>query len=85
VATAGLLVASAAFAFYLDHFGRESVTFGAFAGVAVLLLWLFLSSNALLFGAELNRQLVHEADTYDLPPVGPGVRTGSKPAPKTSR
>ena len=46
-------MASAAFAFYLDHFDRESATFGAFAGVAVLLLWLFLSSNALLFGAEL--------------------------------
>jgi membrane protein len=46
VATAGWLVASVGFAFYLDHFGRESVTYGAFAGVAVLLLWLFLSSNA---------------------------------------
>lgn len=64
VATAGWLVASAAFAFYLDHFGRESVTFGAFAGVAVLLLWLFLTANALLFGAELNRQLEHELDPY---------------------
>ena len=62
VATAGWLVASAAFAFYLDHFGRESVTFGAFAGVAVLLLWLFLTATALLFGAELNRQLEHELD-----------------------
>jgi membrane protein len=66
VATAGWLVASAAFAFYLDHFGHESVTFGAFAGVAVLLLWLFLTTNALLFGAELNRQLEHEAESYEL-------------------
>ena len=64
VATAGWLVASAAFAFYLDHFGHESVTFGAFAGVAVLLLWLFLTGCALLFGAELNRQLEHESDSH---------------------
>jgi membrane protein len=63
VATAGWLVASAAFAFYLDHFGHESVTFGAFAGVAVLLLWLFLTGCALLFGAELNRQLEHETES----------------------
>lgn len=63
VATAGWLVASAAFAFYLNHFGRESVTFGAFAGVAVLLLWLFLTGCALLFGAELNRQLEHEFES----------------------
>jgi membrane protein len=62
VATAGWLVASAAFAFYLNHFGRQSVTFGAFAGVAVLLLWLFLTGCALLFGAELNRQLEHESE-----------------------
>ena len=78
VATAGWLVASAAFAFYLDHFGRESVTFGAFAGVAVLLLWLFLTANALLFGAELNRQLEHEADAYGLrasQQTGPGARS----------
>jgi membrane protein len=85
VATAGWLVASAAFAFYLDHFDRESATFGAFAGVAVLLLWLFLSSNALLFGAELNRQLVHEADSYELARVEPGVHAGSGPAPETSK
>jgi membrane protein len=85
VATAGWLVASVGFAFYLDHFGRESVTYGAVAGVAVLLLWLFLSSNALLFGAELNRQLVHEADSYELAHVGPGVHAGSEPAPKASR
>ena len=73
VATAGWLVTSAAFAFYLDHFGRESVTFGAFAGVAVLLLWLFLTANALLFGAELNRQLEHEADSYELVRGGSGT------------
>jgi membrane protein len=64
VATAGWLVASAAFAFYLNHFGRQSVTFGAFAGVAVLLLWLFLTGCALLFGAELNRQLEHESESH---------------------
>jgi membrane protein len=78
VATAGWLAASAAFAFYLDHFSRESVTFGAFAGVAVLLLWLFLTANALLFGAELNQQLVHEAEAYELARAGPG------PAPEPS-
>ena len=74
VATAGWLVASAAFATYLDHFGRESVTFGAFAGVAVLLLWLFLTANALLFGAELNRQLEHEAESFELARAGPRCR-----------
>jgi membrane protein len=74
IATAGWLGASAAFAFYLDHFGRESASFGAFAGVAVLLLWLFLTANALLFGAELNRELEHEFEYRS----GAGVRSSGK-------
>ena len=57
VAAAGWLGASAAFSFYLDHFGHESRTYGAFAGVAALLLWLFLTAVAVLLGAELNCEL----------------------------
>jgi membrane protein len=49
--------ASAAFSFYLDNFGHESRTYGAFAGVAVLLLWLFVAAVAVLLGAELNCEL----------------------------
>jgi len=57
VAAAGWLGASAAFSFYLDHFGHESRTYGAFAGVAALLLWLFLTAVAVLLGGELNCEL----------------------------
>ncbi len=57
VATAGWLGASAAFSFYLGQFGHESRTYGAFASVAVLLLWLFITGIAVLLGAELNREL----------------------------
>jgi membrane protein len=51
------LAASAGFSFYLSRFGHESRTYGVFAGVAVLLLWLYLAGMAVLFGAELDRQL----------------------------
>lgn len=57
LAVVGWVAASAGFSAYLDHFGHESRTYGAFAGVAVLLLWLFLTSLAILLGAELNREL----------------------------
>jgi membrane protein len=56
-AAAGWMAASAAFSFYLDHFGHESLTYGAFAGVAVMLLWLFVAAVVVLAGAELNCEL----------------------------
>lgn len=48
------IIASAGFFFYVANFGKYGATYGAFAGAIVLLLWLYLSSVAFLFGAELN-------------------------------
>lgn len=57
VAAIGWMAASAGFSFYLDHFGHESRTYGTFAGVAALLLWLFVTAVAVLLGAELNCEI----------------------------
>ena len=56
-AIAGVLiwiVASAGFFLYVANFGKYSATYGAFAGAVILLLWLYISNIAFLFGAELN-------------------------------
>ena len=45
------------FSFYLNHFGHESRTYGAFAGVAALLLWLYLTGLVVMFGAELDCEI----------------------------
>lgn len=49
--------ASAGFAFYVANFARYNATFGAFAGVTIFLIWLFLVNIALLVGAEFNAQV----------------------------
>lgn len=67
-ATAGWVLCALGFSFYLDHFGHESRTYGALAGVAVTLLWMYLTAAVVLFGAEINRELervARQADSHD--------------------
>jgi len=42
------------FGFYLSHFNSYTTTYGALGGGIIFLTWLWLSSIALLFGAEIN-------------------------------
>ncbi len=51
------LVASLAFALYVSSAGNYSKTYGALAGVIVMLLWIWLTNLALLFGAEVDSEL----------------------------
>jgi membrane protein len=57
VALVGWLVASGAFAAYAGHFGSYNKTWGTLSAVVVTLIWLWLTSAALLFGAEVNAAL----------------------------
>jgi membrane protein len=50
------LVASGAFAFYASRFGSYNKAWGSLAAVVIMLTWLWLSSVALLFGAEINAE-----------------------------
>jgi membrane protein len=65
-AALGWVLSALAFSYYLDHFGHESRDYGALAGVAVMLLWLFLTSVAVLLGAELNRELERTSASENL-------------------
>lgn len=57
VAVVVWLLASAAFGFYVASFGSYDSTYGSLAGVIILLLWLWLTNLALLFGAELDAEV----------------------------
>jgi membrane protein len=63
VATLIWIVVSVGFSVYVDNFGNYAKTYGSLAGVAVLLLWLWLSAYAALFGAEINVEALPERET----------------------
>lgn len=53
-ATVLWLVASGLFSVYTANFGSYNETYGALAGVVLLLLWLWLTSLMVLVGAEID-------------------------------
>jgi membrane protein len=72
------LAASVAFSDFLSNFKSFNVTYGSFAAAIILLVWLWLTNVALLFGAVLNAEIerdkemsegVPERDTLNLPPA----------------
>lgn len=51
------IVVSLLFAYYVANFSSFPATYGAFAGVAIFLIWLWLTNLAILLGAEFNAEL----------------------------
>jgi membrane protein len=62
VALVGWIVASAGFAFYVANFGSYNKTYGTLAGVIVLLVWLWITNLAILFGHQLNAERERSAE-----------------------
>lgn len=54
------IVASLGFSVYVENFGNYGATYGSLGGIVVLLLYFFVSSAVLLFGAEINA-VIHPA------------------------
>ncbi|MEX2372343.1 MAG: YihY/virulence factor BrkB family protein [Dehalococcoidia bacterium] len=48
----------AGFAFYLQNFGNYSI-YGSLGSVIILLFWVYLTANILIFGAEVSSEIPH--------------------------
>lgn len=58
-----LLIGTAGFGWYVANLASYNKTFGALGGVAVLMMWLWISAFIILLGAELNAEI--EAQTAE--------------------
>lgn len=52
--TIGWLVVSLGFSYYVNNFANYSRLYGSIGAVIVLMTWIFLSSNIILIGGEIN-------------------------------
>jgi membrane protein len=67
VALIAWLIASGAFALYVANFGSYDKTYGTLGGVVAMLVWMWITNLALLFGQELNAERERTAE------IGEGV------------
>ena len=78
VATVLWIVASVGFSIYANSFGNYNRTYGALAGIIILMFWLFLTSFVVLVGAELNTEM--ELQTARDTTAGPSRPMGERRA-----
>ena len=80
VATVLWVAGSIALAIYVRNFASYQETFGALAGVVILLMWLWMSAFIILLGAELDSEM--EAQTRRDTTVGKPEPMGTRGAVK---
>ena len=78
VSAALWVLGSIAFSLYVNNFGNYNKTYGALAGVVILLLWLYLTSYIVLLGAEINAEA--EKQTQKDTTTGPAKPMGERDA-----
>ncbi len=57
--SAGWIIISLGFSFYVSHFGNYSRIYGSLGSIIVLLLWLYISSIIVILGGEVNATIAY--------------------------
>ena len=76
------LVASVAFGFYVANFSSYNKTYGSLGAVISFLVWMWISNNVLLFGAEVNAELERGRELEAGQPAQDDILLPHKKAPK---
>jgi len=63
MALATWLALSSALGLYLRNFGRLNKTYGTLAAAVALMVWLYWTAFALLVGAQINSETIHQQET----------------------
>ncbi|WP_210364090.1 YihY/virulence factor BrkB family protein [Bacillus sp. REN3] len=61
-ATAGWVIVSLGFSYYVSHFGRYTSTYGSIGAIIVLMIWLYLSAYIIIIGGEINAYFSEEKE-----------------------
>jgi membrane protein len=66
------------FSFYVSRVADVGAIYGAFAGAIVLVVWLWLTNVAMLFGAELNAEIERERELSEGVPEAETLNLSAK-------
>jgi membrane protein len=69
---------SVGFSVYVDNFGSYDKTYGAIAGVIVLMLWLYLTCYLVLLGAEINSEAERSRELRQGQPAEHAIQAPSR-------
>lgn len=85
VALAIWAVATVGFFFYVRNFSSYNATYGALGGAISMLVWLWISNIAILFGQQLNSEIERARQLTAGIPAEEDIQLPPRQPPKTDR